>query len=624
MTDATLTGVRPEVRRIYEGAKAVRAAAHLRQRRRIEFVDRYHDDFPAFLRDCIRWDRANPGPTQYQWDAARALMQNPRLCLYGPHGLGKTAWNSWLMSWFITTREAAEDDWKLPTTAGAWRQLTHFLWPELRNKWARRIRWDVVGRDPWSERTEIFKLTFRGQYGEAFAVASTQKELIEGAHADQLLYIYDEGKAIAADIYDASEGAFSGAGAAATAAGLVDLTGGDERRGPPRAASWGYDEPPSEMPHVAARGAFAAVTSTPGEPNGRMYDIASHGQLIARMDDAGRAELRERPGDLGLAYQDWWVRHVTLQETIDAGRNSAAWAEQRARQWGRTSPVYVNRVLGEFAADSAGGVIPMAWVERAMDRWRPDGTIKDPANPEAADNFIPHGPLTALGVDVGGGGDRTTLAARHSWWFAPLQTADEPDPVQVAERHVLPLLLGKDAPAVVDVIGIGAGVVGRLRQLVRRVIPFHAAEKAPDKSDRASGELAFLNRRAHAWWRLRELLDPDSGIPVALPPDDQLFGDLVAPKWSVNQSDRVQIESKDDLRRADRLGRSTDRGDAVVMAAYAEEADRADLGSIAPIVVPRAGGVSPWLTLRGGRHAGAPIPPSLRRGASERRAHRDW
>ena len=35
---------------------------------------------------------------------------------------------------FASTRDALGLDWKCPTTAGAWRQLIQFLWPEV-HKW---------------------------------------------------------------------------------------------------------------------------------------------------------------------------------------------------------------------------------------------------------------------------------------------------------------------------------------------------------------------------------------------------------------------------------------------------------------------------------------------------------
>jgi hypothetical protein len=55
---------------------------------------------------------------------------------------------------------------------------------------------------------------------------------------------------------------------------------------------------------------------------------------------------------------------------------------------------------------------------------------------------------------------------------------------------------------------------------------------------------------------------------VALPPDDKLTGDLAAPRYKQASGGRLQVESKDDIKK--RLGRSTDHGDAVVMAFWRE------------------------------------------------------
>ena len=113
--------------------------------------------------------------------------------------------------------------------------------------------------------------------------------------------------------------------------------------------------------------------------------------------------------------------------------------------------------------------------------------------------------------------------------------------------------------AVVDVIGIGAGVVDNLREKKLRVIAFNASERT-DKQDRI-GELGFVNKRAAAWWNLRELFEDGE---IAVPPDDTLTGDLTAPKWRVMSGGKIQVESKESIKK--RLGRSTDYADAVVQA----------------------------------------------------------
>lgn len=412
------------------------------------------------------------------------LPERKRVTVRGPHGLGKTAMAAWIILWFALTRDGG--DWKIPTTASAWRQLTKYLWPELR-KWARRIRWDVVGRGRFNERLEMLALSLKLDTGEAFALASNDVNAIEGAHATSLLYVFDEGKAIPDDIWDGAEGAFA-------------------------------------SPETGE--ALALAISTPGEPQGRFYEIHSR-----------------KPG-----LEDWWVRHVTLKEAVDAGRISGEWAKQRKRQWGEKSAVYQNRVAGEFAASEEDGVIPLAWVEAANQRWL-----------EWQDQGKPlEGEMTAVGVDVARSGkDKTVFALRYDWLITELRRYSKADTMETTGRVAGILNLG--GTAVVDVIGVGAGVVDRLREQGKNVEAFNASERT-DHQDQ-SGELGFVNSRSAAWWNLREILELE---PVALPPDDRLTGDLVAPRWKVVSGGKIQVESKDEIKK--RINRSTDDADAVIQA----------------------------------------------------------
>ena len=451
----------------------------------------YHDDPAAFVRDCIAW-RPHERPTRYQEEILAGLPHHRRVAVRGPHGLGKTALGAWVVLWFALTRDAAEEDWKAPTTASAWRQLTKYLWPEI-GKWARRLRWDRLGRDPFNPRSELLSLSLKLRHGEAFAAASDTPELLAGAHARSLLYLFDEAKAIPAATFDAAEGAFSGAG-------------GD-----------------------TASEAFALAISTPGEPAGRFYDVH-----------------RRAPG-----YDDWHARHVTLDEAAAAGRVSREWAEQRRKQWGEQSAVFRTRVAGEFASSDEDGLVPLAWVEAANERWR-----------EWHESGQPAGPLTTLGVDVARSGpDATVFALRHGSLVSELRRFRGEDTMATAGR-VAGILRAHGGRAVVDVIGIGAGVVDRLREQRVEVEPFNAAERT-DATDK-SGELGFVNKRSAAWWQLREALDPTNGEALALPPDDTLTGDLTAPHWRVVSGGKIEVESKDTIK--GRLGRSTDDGDAVAMA----------------------------------------------------------
>ena len=127
---------------------------------------------------------------------------------------------------------------------------------------------------------------------------------------------------------------------------------------------------------------------------------------------------------------------------------------------------------------------------------------------------------------------------------------------------VVNVLRGTEAYAVVDVIGVGAGVVDRLEEQGFSVIAFNAGERAPGKD--LTGKLEFVDARSWAWWRLRDLLNPANGFDIALPLDDRLLGDLTSPNWKETSSGKIRVESKKDIRR--RLGRSTDAADAVIQA----------------------------------------------------------
>jgi hypothetical protein len=105
-------------------------------------------------------------------------------------------------------------------------------------------------------------------------------------------------------------------------------------------------------------------------------------------------------------------------------------------------------------------------------------------------------------------------------------------------------------------------MVDRLVERGVDVFPFNASGKTEQVD--ITGELGFVNQRSAAWWTMRELLDPQNGFNIELPAHDMLVGDLTSPHWRVTSGSKIQVESKDDLRK--RLGRSTDYGDAVVMA----------------------------------------------------------
>ena len=280
--------------------------------------------------------------------------------------------------------------------------------------------------------------------------------------------------------------------------------------------------------------AYALAISTPGEPSGRYYDIH-----------------RRAPG-----LEDWTVRHVTLDEAIAAGRMSRTWAEQRKRLWGENSALYQNHVLGEFCADDEDSIISLSWVEAAQERWRAW---------DAAGRPEQDGPRVA-GVDVARSGkDKSVVAVRHGDIIVSITAFPRGDLMETTGRVKGILDRDLECRAMVDVIGLGAGVYDRLREQGCKADPFNAARKVTAK-DR-TGQFGFANLRSAAYWRLAEMLNPGYGATLALPPDDELAGDLTTIHKKFMSDGKIMIEPKDDIRK--RIGRSTDRGDSVAQACWA-------------------------------------------------------
>jgi hypothetical protein len=121
------------------------------------FGREYHDNWVAFARDCIAW-RPGERLVPYQEEILAELQQRKRAAPRGPHGLGKTMLAAIAILAFALTRDACGEDWKIPTTASAWRQLTKYLWPEI-HKWAKRLRWEKIGREPLDARSELLALS---------------------------------------------------------------------------------------------------------------------------------------------------------------------------------------------------------------------------------------------------------------------------------------------------------------------------------------------------------------------------------------------------------------------------------------------------------------------------------
>jgi ferritin-like protein len=104
----------------------------------------------------------------------------------------------------------------------------------------------------------------------------------------------------------------------------------------------------------------------------------------------------------------------------------------------------------------------------------------------------------------------------------------------------------------VDTVGVGAGVADALRRKGHNVTDINGSAK-PMKREK------FKNLRAELHWALRERLEEGN---IDLPDDTGLIAQLSAIKFDYDTNDRIQIESKDNVK--ERLGYSPDDSDSAI------------------------------------------------------------
>jgi len=383
------------------------------------------------------------------------------------------------------------------TTAPTWRQVEKLLWKELRASYARA---GVLGGNLLPKSPEL-QLIHDQWY--AAGLSTNQPDRFQGYHEKHILVVVDEAAGVPEDIFEAIQGVLTSEHSRLLLLGNPTSIGGTFHKA--------FRSPGYHTIHISA------------------FDTPNFTTF-------------------GITEQDF---HDNTWEAKIAGPLpnpkliTPAWAYDKFVTWGPDSPAYQARVMGNFPEGADDTLIPLAWVEAAQARW----LDAEPGEP------------VEIGCDVARyGSDESVIAIRRGGRVEPLLVYAQKDTMETAGL-VKAAHAETGATAIkVDEIGIGAGVVDRLRELKCPAVGVNVAS-APVEPER------FTNLRTELWWNLRELLNPNPRAnpnPIALPPDDELLADLTNVKYRLDSRGRMQLESKEEIKK--RLGRSPDRGDAVVLA----------------------------------------------------------
>jgi hypothetical protein len=184
------------------------------------------------------------------------------------------------------------------------------------------------------------------------------------------------------------------------------------------------------------------------------------------------------------------------------------------------------------------------------------------------DTAVANGPRL-LGVDVARfGDDRTVIAWRDGDVVIHFTVLRGVDTMQTVGAVTLAASEFKPDAIMIDVIGIGSGVADRLRQLRYPVIDVNAGNKAMN-------DAKFFNLRAEMWFKMADWLKSNGKIPKR----DDLDLDLTAVTYKFDTRNRLQLESKEDIKK--RLEISPDLGDALALT-FAQPIAHKDMRRVLP------------------------------------------
>lgn len=506
----------------------------------------------VFVNDPVAWVNSNDEEVwSKQAEILESVKVNRYTAVHSAHDMGKSFIASRAIAWWIATHPPGSAF--VVSTAPSAAQVSAIMWREV-TKIHRKA--GLVGQINRAGYPQWFIDGELVGYGRK--PADYEQSAFQGIHAEHVLVIIDEACGVNQNLYDAVDSLVTNENARVLAIGNPDDPSSHFNKVCQPGSGWnvvhldGLRSPNITYDRV--------VGDDPENPN---YPLLAH-----LMEAEGIPYSTEPVSDYlrkMLVNEQWIEERISrwvgiTAEAAEHIRNTQGHGAlmDRLRNAAEGSAIFTAKVRGIFPVSATeSAVIPLGWVQRAMERWRDQR--KD--GPVSSSDFV-------LGVDVARSGDDSTVFAhRYGTLVTRLDRLRVEDTMEIADRAAA-YCHEPRSTVVVDVIGIGAGVYDALRRyknshkIEATPIPFNASART-DRRD-ALGQFKFLNDRAAAWWNLRELLDPSKGSQIALPDDDQLLEELIAPKYGFNVGGTLKIESKDDIKR--RIGRSTDSADGVIAA----------------------------------------------------------
>ena len=387
----------------------------------------------------------------------------------------------------------AHDNSIVVTTAPTERQVRELLWREIRA--IHRENVDIIGGRISQNKLEIAEQHY------AFGFSTNTPLRFQGFHHEHILFVIDEAAGVQRDIFEALQGS---------------MTSGD-----------------AKVLMIGNPAALSGVFYDAFHKNRERWTTIHISALdTPNFNNVPSAQREPRSGGP--------VAQIPNQNLPYPGIITPEWAENVAKDWGTDSPAYQIRVLGEFPSNAADTLIPLASIEAAVDR-HIDGIEQHPV---------------IMGIDIARfGDDKSVACVRRGPTVIDLAVIPRGDTMQttgnaieIAKRHAVKTVY-------VDEIGIGAGVLDRMRE-IREI---HA--EGVNVGHKAHNSERFANRRAEAFDALRDRFHNNE---ISIPDDPELISQLASLKYSYTSRGQLQLQDKQSLRNTNQP--SPDKADALMLA----------------------------------------------------------
>lgn len=460
-------------------------------------------------------ERLRQRPWSKQQQIMRSVAENRRTLVRSCTGAGKTKTAAdAALAWLYTGPYRC-----VVTTAPTARQVKELLWKEIRKSMSAA---ELIGLPLGGQIPPMAPELRLDDDWLAIGFSSSDEVNFQGWHSPGgTLFILDEAMGVKAPIWDAIK---------------ATLTGPWDR---------------------------LLAIANPTSPEGAFYELHKE---------------PDSPGSmLKIQVSAFDTPNVKAGRVVVPGLTSREWIEERRSEWGESSPLWKARVLGEFPESGDQVLVPIPWIEAAIERGKRramgvvDGNDVNSLIVKSRAEGLPK-PIKgvrAIGLDVARyGNDKTVMAiaefGEHAVAVGKLAKAQGRNTQEVAGWTRLAAAATSAEAIRVDGDGLGAGVVDALEA--------DTVEAGPLKGlvDMRGGMRAmdagrFFNARTEWAFSFREALRPDADIPLELPDDSALMFQATSIRYKVAADGRIQLESKDDWR--ERTGKSSpDELDAVVMA----------------------------------------------------------